>query len=320
MKKLFELYSDIADGAIHGWDRIRFRGTIRWLASTRGINTYLQDRGILIKDFKQWAQGITTRVRSASEEQAKRLGITIRYLNRSGIDKEALARQIAEEQGIDTGDICMFSVVENCRAPGVRGNRLEKTLELEMQKRRCVFIYHYWNDPVIGFGHTRLQTWLPLNVTLCINGRHWLERQLMAESIDYLKDGNCFPFISDPARAQELLDSQLSTNWPDLLNPLLRRNCPVIDDLFGRLPLRYFRNRDLRRHLYPDAEKDSDTDRRKRLSGRITRRLALLRAHGLIRKAPRTTRYVLTPKGLKISAAILAAARADSQHLMNLAA
>ncbi|HNQ76768.1 MAG TPA: hypothetical protein PKM39_09055, partial [Pseudothauera hydrothermalis] len=95
-----------------------------------------------------------------------------------------------------------------------------------MARRKCIFIYHYWNDPLIGFGHTRLQTWLPLGATVCLNGRHWLERQLLAESVPYIKDGNCFPFIADPARAQELLDQQLTTRWPELLDGLLERNCP----------------------------------------------------------------------------------------------
>ena len=36
MKKLMELYRDRIVGAISGLDRIRFRGTLRWLASEGG--------------------------------------------------------------------------------------------------------------------------------------------------------------------------------------------------------------------------------------------------------------------------------------------
>jgi len=49
----------------------------------------------------------------------------------------------------------------------------------------------------LGFGHTRLQTWLPLSATVCINGRHWLERQLLSEQIRYVKEDNCFTWIED---------------------------------------------------------------------------------------------------------------------------
>ena len=40
MKKLMELYRDRIVGAISGLDRIRFRGTLRWLASEGGRALY----------------------------------------------------------------------------------------------------------------------------------------------------------------------------------------------------------------------------------------------------------------------------------------
>ena len=39
--KLLELYKDKAMGAIKGLDRIRFRGTFRWLANEQGMRTFL---------------------------------------------------------------------------------------------------------------------------------------------------------------------------------------------------------------------------------------------------------------------------------------
>ncbi len=59
-----------------------------------------------------------------------------------------------------------------------------------------------------------------------------------------------------------------------------------------------FRNRDLRAILYPGAPQDSRE--RRRQSGAVTRRLRLLRAHGLIRKIPKTHRYTLNAKGRTI--------------------
>ena len=184
MKNLLSLYSDKITGSISGWDRIRFRGTIRWLASTRGIQSYVAKQNMLLKDFGRWAEGVTQRVRSACETQAKVLDIPFQYLASSRTDKEASARKIAADRGVTFGDICMFSAVELCWAPTVKGNRRDKKLHLEIAPRKCVFGYHYWNDPVFGFGHTRLQTWVPLSATICINGRHWLERQLKEEGID----------------------------------------------------------------------------------------------------------------------------------------
>jgi len=62
MKNFLQVYNKFIYGVISGWDRIRFRGTIRWLAHTSGINTYLNVNGILLKDFEAYAQSITKKV------------------------------------------------------------------------------------------------------------------------------------------------------------------------------------------------------------------------------------------------------------------
>ncbi len=162
------------------------------------------------------------------------------YLRSGNVDKEKLARKIMNERGVTTGDICMFSTLEICPAPTIRGSRTIKNLELQVETRKCIWIYHYWNDEKLGFGHTRLQTWLPLSVTICINGRHWLERQFIREGIRYVKDGNCFTYIQNYARAQELVQEKLRTNWSKLLMVLLKRNCPGIEKVLWKYPLDYY--------------------------------------------------------------------------------
>lgn len=240
MEELKAVYGDEVIGSISGWDRIRFRGTVRWLASTRGLGSFMSTRGVLLKDFGKWAERITRAVRKACADQAARMGIPVLYLRSSGIDKETMARRIAQDRDVREGDICMFSVVEPCIAPLVRGNRSTKKIELQMGPRKCVWIYHYWDDPVLGFGHTRLQTWLPLSATICINGRHWLERQLTRNGVEYVKDGNCFPYLADLQQAQECLDEQLRTNWSHMLQGLLERNCPSIRTMLGNDLLDYY--------------------------------------------------------------------------------
>lgn len=236
-----ELYGGKILGSIRGFDRIRFRGTIRWIANERGIQRFACMQNILLKYFKSWAQSKTDFVRICCARRAKELEIPMRYLESGGMDKEALAREIAAKEGVrKDGSICMFSVVEPCWAPSVSGNRETKELELHMRSRRCVWIYHYWDDPSLGFGHTRLQTWLPMTAQICLNGRHWLEKQLQANQIDYIKDGNCFPWIADIQAAQGLLDEQLRTNWPQLLDHLVERVLPEFQSVFAPLNLEHY--------------------------------------------------------------------------------
>ena len=233
--KLLELYKNKIMGAITGLDRIRFRGTIRWLANQNGIRSFLSCHHILLKDFKGWALGITNDIRESCAKSAEQCGIETFYLNRSGINKEERARKVAQEKGIATGPICNFSVLERCFSPQVKGNKAIKKLELKMLPTRCTHIYRYFNHPEFGFGHVRLQTWAPYNIFICLNGRHWLERQLIKNNINYTKDHNCFPWIEDITAAQKLMETQLETNWSEMLNRLVLDMCP---DLPKALPLR----------------------------------------------------------------------------------
>lgn len=80
-----------------------------------------------------------------------------------------------------------------------------------------------------------------------------------------------------------------------------------------------FRNRDIRRLLHPSPS-TGDPAAQRRLSARIGRLLRLLRAHGVIQKVPRTTRYRLTTHGVLLSAALFASRNADIKQLLAKAA
>ena len=86
----------------------------------------------------------------------------------------------------------------------------------------------------------------------------------------------------------------------------------------GEFLLNGFRNRDLRALLFGTAEASSSETRRE--ASAVTRKLRLLRAHGLIRKVPKTHRYMLTPRGQSAIAALSAARQANTAELGQLAA
>ena len=179
-------------------------------------------------------------MRQGCAEQAAALGIPTIYLRTSAVDKDEEARRIAQERAITSGPICQFSVVEPCIAPLVEGNRATQKLELNYRPRKCVFIYQYFDDPQVGFGHVRLQTWLPFGITSCLNGRHWLEKQLQGVGAAYVKDGNCFPWLADVAGAQALMDQQLQTDWPALLERLALQAYPGLKDILAPLDFNFY--------------------------------------------------------------------------------
>jgi len=80
--------------------------------------------------------------------------------------------------------------------------------------------------------------------------------------------------------------------------------------LRGEFAIRGFENRDLRRYLGSRLD-ETNAVRRRRLSGRVTRWLRLLRAHGLIRKVSGTRYYRVTDRGHHVMATALAIRDSD---------
>jgi hypothetical protein len=85
----------------------------------------------------------------------------------------------------------------------------------------------------------------------------------------------------------------------------------------GEFNLHGFRNRDLRGLLYL---RRGSTEEDRRRSGRVSRLLSLLRAHGLIRKISGTHRYQVTERGRRLITALVSARNADVDQLTQLAA
>jgi len=88
------------------------------------------------------------------------------------------------------------------------------------------------------------------------------------------------------------------------LRPWERRDEQLFDAIgLGEYAVNGFRNRDILAQLYPEAQ-GLEKANRKRYAARVTRKLRMLRAHGIITKVQGTHRYVMTKKGRDIVTAI----------------
>jgi hypothetical protein len=240
VKSFIARFGDRITGVLKGFDRLVFRGHMRKLAFVEGMRGLLRKRSVLLKDFGAWAQGMTHRLEEASLRAAQVFDRPIRYLPSAKTDKEAVARKIAHEDGITQGLVAVLTSVELCPRYDIYRNREEKRLQLVRREGKCKFIYHYAIDPELGWMNARIQTWLPFNIQICINGREWLSRQMDREGMTYRRADNCFPWISDLPRAQTLMDEHLRTRWPELLRTIARRLNPDHTKLFPELDLDYY--------------------------------------------------------------------------------
>jgi hypothetical protein len=141
---------------------------------------------------------------------------------------------------VRSGLVCILSCLEPCWKFEIHRNRLKKRLELQLRSGKCLFLYHYQIHPLFGFLHARIQTGFPFSIQICLNGREWLARQMQTAGLDYLQQDNCFPWIADWTQAQRLMDRQLKTRWPKLLNGSARQLNPIHAEIFRKHPVSYY--------------------------------------------------------------------------------
>jgi hypothetical protein len=226
MERFLKRYEDHIIGTIAGFDRILFRGSIRFLEYTKGLEQYLSRQNILHKEFKEFAEKITQAIAQRAEEIAKEANRPLIYLRSAGESKEDRARQIAERDGIKEGLICVLKCVEVCRSYQIYRDRATKRIRLEVELRQCLHFYFYYLDRDFGLMHVRLQSWLPMPIQICINGREYLARQMDKLGIGYEQRDNCFVRIDDFERAQKLMNDLHQMGWAKILNAFAKRVNP----------------------------------------------------------------------------------------------
>ena len=227
-------------GVLSGFDRLRLMATLRPLYQPSLMMRYLSRTGVLLKDFAAFAAGWTERVRAAAHQLAEQSGRPLTYLHGSSQRKELLARDRARRDGLSVGLIGIWSVVEPCLTYFVRRDREQKKLDLRLEPGKCLHYYFYFQHEQLGLLHLRLQTWFPFTIHACINGRHWLARQLDQAGIGYVQRENCFTWVEDVAKAQALACAQLQSRWPALLQPLVEQCHPHAAELCHPLALSYY--------------------------------------------------------------------------------
>lgn len=240
MNSFIQRHTDKIIGVLSGYDRLVFRGTLRAIALVAGMKAFLWKRQVLLKDFGSYAEAVTDEIKDATYAAAERLGRPVRYLPLPKTNKEGVALEIASQDSVTDGLICVLKCVEPSMSFEVYRNREKRLLELQPRRRPCSYFYHYMVHPVFGFMNARIQTWFPFNVQICLNGREWLARAMDRDGIGYERRDNCFTRIDDIERAQKLMARQLEIAWPAELERIARLLNPAHDRIFAGFPVDYY--------------------------------------------------------------------------------
>lgn len=228
MERFVTRHQDRIAGILTGFDRMRFRGTLRGISYIKGLEIWLSSRGVLFKDFGAFAERLSGEVTEHAKGVAQETGRPFEYLASWKVSKEDRARAILARDGVREGLIAIFSCVEGCRSFTVRGNRVTKRLRVIASERRCAHLYFYYWDHDFGLMHVRLQTWLPFTIHICINGREWLAQQLRRCASDFTQVDNCVFDAADPHLAQRLLTQLATRRWARVLRVFATRVNPVL--------------------------------------------------------------------------------------------
>jgi len=160
----------------------------------------------------------------------------------------------------------------------------------------------------------RCQTWLPMRKA--VTDLPWLVQVCQAANQRYLE---ALADVEVTQTVQQVLDPVSKRIERDgrtyrALRPITAEEAALFACLLnGKYRLHGFRNADVRSVLNPQPSKDSK--QRRSDCARACRYLRLFRAHGLIRKVPRTHCYRLTHRGTQTMATALKFRQAAVQDL-----
>jgi hypothetical protein len=233
MQAFLSIHHDVITGALSTFDRLIFKGHLTGLYPAGAFARFLNSQQVLLKDFAAYAETTTAQLKAqaqrvAAEAQRPYLYLAAAPTAASEHSKEAQARALADRDRITDGLICVFAVVEPCRAFTVRGNRETQRLEVKREARKCLHFYFYYVDREFGFMHVRLQSWFPFTLQIYINGREWLARQLDQRGIAYQRYDNKLTHIADLPAAQALCEKFAHRQWPRVLDAFARRVNPLL--------------------------------------------------------------------------------------------
>src|SRR5579864_4132376 len=137
MEKFLQRFGPMVIGHLNGFDRNRFRGSIRNLCYPAGILSFLCWIKVLLKDFGDYAESTTNTLCNAIEHKAKEKDLPTIYLASSADNKEERALAQAKERGLTSGLIAVLSCVEPCRGIVIRSNKEKGLLEPCLEERKC---------------------------------------------------------------------------------------------------------------------------------------------------------------------------------------
>jgi len=227
MELLTQRYSQKIVGTLSCYDRIVITGTLPVLSNAGHLTTYMYQNNIRIFDYPQFAEPFRDTLKANAEKIAGESGVTIEFIRKGNVRKEALVESIIKKRGTHPGLVHVISVMEGCTTYKPWHDKTTHKTFLKYDQSKCLTYYFYFIDEVLGLCYVRVPTWVPFKLQIFFNGHAWLSNELTNKKISHQMADNAFIEISDWNKAQKISDNLKIEKLHKKLNGFAEKYCPV---------------------------------------------------------------------------------------------
>jgi DNA-binding MarR family transcriptional regulator len=227
MELLTTRYASKIEGTLSCYDRIVITGTLPVLSNAQHLTAYLYQNNIRIFDYAKFAEPFRDKLKASAENIAKQAGLSIQYINKSGVRKESIIEAKIKERDDHPGLVHIISVLEGCITYKPWHDKVTHKTFLKYNQGKCLTYYFYFIDELLGLCYVRVPTWLPFKLQIYCNGHSWLSNELKRHNIQHEMIDNAFVQIEDWSKAQQISDNLKVERLHDRLDEFAGRFCPV---------------------------------------------------------------------------------------------
>lgn len=218
-------------GMNSSFDREIISGSLIPISYLEGVMKYLSSNRILLKDFTGFAKALAKKIKDNAIAISQRDKVEYQYLNNSKIRKDKLVKSIIEKRGKQPGLVAILSSLEIENSFDIYRNRDKQKLQIIPRQRKCLHIYYYFIDETLGLCYLRIQTFFPFKVQFYFNGKEKLANDLKKASVEYQKEDNCFTYLSDYRKAQQIADVLEVAKLHSRLDYYAKKYVNILDDI-----------------------------------------------------------------------------------------
>ena len=186
-------------------DRLYLNGYIGPLATSGGLVNFM--RGQLGKPIPSPVVlgQVTEKFRDAVKAMAEQQQIPVYQFNHQE-RKDDVANRIRRERGVRDGIV--FVGVAQEKAQTFQAKKVEG--QFLFTRGKSVYVNHYYfyiDDADFGPLFSKVCSYAPWGIKLCLNGHEWAKRQLEKRQLAFAALDNGFLSCADPRKLQEICDS-----------------------------------------------------------------------------------------------------------------